>query len=161
MVASFDIVSKIDLQEVDNAVQQAKKEIESRYDLRGSKAAIEWDKKELTLMAEDEYKINAVKDILQSKLHRRGVDIQAVSFDKPSPVGNQLLKQKAALVQGIDKEVSKKIMKTIRDSKLKVQSQIEGEKVRVTSKSIDTLRECMSLCKGTDFGIPIQFENMR
>lgn len=158
---SFDIVSEIDMQEVDNAVNQAKKEIGSRYDLRGSKADVVWDKEQIQLIADDEKKVEAVKDILQSKMHRRGIDIQALKFEKPELAGNQVFKQKALLKQGIDKEISKKIMKVIKDSKMKVQAQIEGEKIRVTSKSIDELRLCISKCKSENFGVPLQFTNMR
>ncbi len=158
---SFDIVSEVDLQEVENAVNQAKKELANRYDLRGSKCAIEWDKKTITLVGDDEYKINTVRDILQTKLHKRGVEISSVKFEKPEPVGQMMLKQKGELKQGIDKEASKEIIKSIKDSKLKVQAQIMDETVRVTSKSIDELQATMTLVKTQKFGLPIQFQNMR
>src|ERR1700759_590103 len=108
-MASFDIVSEINLQEVENAINQAKKELVSRYDLRGSKCEIQWDKKEIVLVGDDEYKIGAVKDIFQSKLHKRGIDLQSVKFDEITPAGNMLLRQKVTLVQGIEKELAKKI----------------------------------------------------
>lgn len=158
---SFDIVSEIDVQEVENAVNQAKKELANRYDLRGSKCAIEWDKKVITLVGDDEYKINTVRDILQTKLHKRGVEISSVKFEKPEPVGQMMLKQKGELKQGIDKEASKEIIKSIKDSKLKVQAQIMDETVRVTSKSIDELQATMAHVKTQKFGLPIQFQNMR
>src|ERR1039458_1467469 len=132
---SFDIVSEVNLQEVDNAVNQAKKEVAGRYDFRGSKSSIDWDHKEIVLNADDDYKIKALKDILQSKLHNRGIDITAIKFDKVEPVGGMMLKQKVSLVQGIEKEVAKEMIKKIKDSKLKVQAQIMDEKVRGTSKS--------------------------
>jgi cyclic-di-GMP-binding protein len=160
-MASFDIVSEIDLQEVDNAVNQAKKELANRYDLRGSKCAIEWDKKTLTLVGDDEYKVNTVRDILQTKLHKRGVEISSVKFEKPEPVGQMLLKQKGELKQGIDKETAKEIIKSIKDIKLKVQAQIMDETVRVTSKSIDELQATMAHVKAQKFGLPLQFNNMR
>lgn len=160
-MASFDIVSEIDLQEVDNAVNQAKKELANRYDLRGSKCEIEWDKKVLTLVGDDEYKIGVVLDILQSKLHKRGVEISSVKFEKPQPVGQMLLKQKGELKQGIDKETAKEIIKSIKDVKLKVQAQIMDETVRVTSKSIDELQATMTHVRSQKFGLPLQFNNMR
>lgn len=158
---SFDIVSEIDLQEVDNAVNQATKELANRYDLRGSKCKIEWDKKTITLVGDDEYKINVVKDILQSKLHKRGVEISSVKFEKPEPVGQMMLKQKGEIKQGIDKEAAKEIIKSIKDGKMKVQAQIMDETVRVTSKSIDELQATMAHVKTQSFGLPIQFQNMR
>jgi cyclic-di-GMP-binding protein len=158
---SFDIVSEIDLQEVDNAVNQAKKELANRYDLRGSKCNIEWDKKTITLVGDDEYKINVVKDILQSKLHKRGVEMSSLKLDKVEPVGQMMLKQKGELKQGIDKEAAKEIIKSIKDSKLKVQAQIMDETVRVTSKSIDELQATMAQLKSKTFGLPLQFQNMR
>jgi uncharacterized protein YajQ (UPF0234 family) len=158
---SFDIVSEVNLQEVENALNQAKKEIESRYDFKGSKAQYDWDKKEIQLSAEDDYKLGAMKSILQTKLHRRGVDIAALVFEDPQQAGGMMFKQKVSLVQGIEKEKAKEITKAIKESKLKVQPQIVDDKVRVTSKSIDALQECMSLIKGKGIGIPLQFENMR
>jgi uncharacterized protein YajQ (UPF0234 family) len=160
-VASFDIVSEVDMQEIDNAVNQAKKELSGRYDLRGSKCEIEWDRKALTLIADDEYRINVVKDILQSKLHKRGVEISSVKFDDITPVGGMMLKQKGEIRQGIDKETAKKIIAKIKDSKIKVQAQIMDEQVRVTSKSLDSLQETMAFCRSENFGIPLQFNNMR
>lgn len=160
---SFDIVSEIDLQEVDNGVNQARKEVGGRYDFKGSKAEILWvkDKKELTITAEDDYKMGAIKDILQSKLHKRGIDIKALKFEKIEEAGGRNLRQKVTLVQGIDKEIAKKINQAIKDSKLKVQSQVQDDKVRVTSKSIDELQETIQLIRGGSFTIPLQFINMR
>lgn len=159
---SFDVVSEINLQEVENAFNQAQKEIKSRYDFKDSKATMAWDKKEISLEAEDEYKLGAMKDVLQSKSHRRGVDLRALKFSDPEKIGGMMLKQKVTFVQGIEKETAKKITKILKDSKLKVQAQIVDEKVRVTSKSIDTLQECMQfLKKDKSLDIPLQFENMR
>jgi len=157
----FDIVSELDIQEVDNAVNQARKEIESRYDFRGSKSELQWDKKELTIVADDDYKVGAIKDILQTKLHRRGIDIRALKFEKVEPAGGSLLRQKINLVLGIEKEIAKDIIKLIKDSKLKVQAQIADEKIRVTSKSIDELQSAMTLARGGNFPVPLQFNNMR
>ncbi len=158
---SFDIVSEVDLQEADNAVNQAKKEIEGRYDFRGSKSELKWDKKEIIIMADDDYKAGAMKDILQTKFQRRGIDMRALKFEKLEPAGGNMLRQKVVLIQGIEKEIAKEIMKLIKDSKLKVQPQIMEEKIRVTSKSIDELQETMSKIKAGSFSVALQFENMR
>ncbi len=158
---SFDIVSELNMQEVDNAVNQATKELANRYDLRGTSSEILWEKETITLKANDEMKINAVRDILQSKLHKRGVEISSVKFEKPEPIGGMLIKQVGKLIQGIDKEKAKDIVKSIKDSKLKVQASINDETVRVTSKSIDELQETMAHCRSQQFGIPLQFTNMR
>lgn len=159
---SFDIVSELNMQEVDNAINQAKKEIEGRYDFKGSKSEINWDKKiDITLLADDEYKVEAMRDILQSKFHRRGIDIRALKFTDPEPAGGQMLRVKITLQQGIEKEKAKEITTMVRDSKLKVQASVVDDKVRITSKSIDSLQETMTLLKSKDIGIPLQFNNMR
>lgn len=158
---SFDIVSEIDLQEADNAINQARKEIEGRYDFKGSKAEVQWDKKEIVLLAEDDYKIEAMGSILQTRLHRRGIDIKAIKFEKKEEAGGRMLRQKITLVQGIDREVAKEVIKLIKDSKLKVQAAVADDKLKVTSKSIDELQECISLVRGGSFAVPLQFNNMR
>lgn len=158
---SFDIVSEINMQEADNAINQALKEIEGRYDFKGSKSELTWDKKEITLIAEDDYKIGAMKDILQSKFHRRGIDMRALQYGKLEEAGGRMLRQKITLSQGIDKDKAKDITTFLRDTKLKIQPQIADDKVRVSSKSIDTLQETMSLLRSKDFGIPLQFNNLR
>ena len=158
---SFDIVSEIDKQELDNAINQAKKELENRYDLRGTKSEISFEKEIITLKSVDEMKVNAIRDILQSKLHKRGLDLTAVKFEKIEPIGGMMLKQVGKVLQGIEKEKAKEIVKSLKDSKLKVQAQIMDEQIRVTSKSIDELQETISFCKGQRFGVPLQFTNMR
>jgi cyclic-di-GMP-binding protein len=160
-MASFDIVSEVDIQEADNAVNQAIKEIEQRYDFRGSKSEIKWDKKEVTITGDDEYKMGAMKDVLQSKMHRRGIEINSLEFSKIEPAGGSLLRQKVKILQGIDKEVAKEIIKAVKDSKLKVQAQIMDDKVRVTSKSLDELQETIAFVKSKGFQVPLQFNNMR
>jgi uncharacterized protein YajQ (UPF0234 family) len=160
-MASFDIVSEIDMQEADNAINQARKEIEGRYDFKGSKAEMLWDKKEIILNAEDDYKMETMGSILQTKMHRRGVDIKALKFDKVEAMGGRMLRQKITFVQGLEKEIAKDIIKLIKDSKLKVQAQIMDDKVRVTAKSIDELQECMAQVKGGGMKVPLQFNNMR
>lgn len=158
---SFDIVSEINLQEADNAINQARKEIEGRYDFKGAKAEIQWDKKEIILLGDDDYKMGAMKDILMTKLHRRGIDIKSLKFDEIEPAGGKMLRQKISLIQGIEREVSKEILRVVKDSKLKVQGQVVDDKVRITSKSIDELQETMALLRKGDFKVPLQFNNMR
>ncbi len=158
---SFDIVSEINTQEVDNAVNQAKKELANRYDLRGGNCEIIWEKDSITLKANDKMKINAVRDILQSKLHKRGIEISAVKFVEPEPIGGLMLKQVGSIIQGIDKDKAKDIVKSIKDAKVKVQAQIMDEQIRVTSKSIDELQTTMAHCREQKFGLPLQFTNMR
>ncbi len=158
---SFDIVSEVNWQEVDNAVNQAQKEVQGRYDFKGSKSEIEWDRKTITLHADDDYKLGAMKDILQTKMHRRGIDIRGVKFEDKEAAGGQMLRQKVTILQGLEREMASKIIKHIKDSKLKVQAQIMDDKVRVTSKSIDELQETIASIKGGDFSVPLQFSNMR
>lgn len=158
---SFDIVSELNLQEVDNAINQARKEVEGRYDFKGSHCEIQWDKKEITLLAEDDYKIEQMGSILQTKLHRRGIDIKAVKFEKAEPAGGKMLRQKVTLQQGIDREVAKEVIQAIKDTKLKVQPQIADDKVKVTGKNIDDLQECIRVIRSGSFAIPLQFNNMR
>lgn len=160
-MASFDIVSEIDMQEADNAINQARKELQSRYDFKGSKAEIKWDKKEIQLIGEDDYKLNALKDMVQGKMHKRGIDISSLNFEKPEAMGGMLQKIKVTIKQGIDKESAKKIVKSIKDAKLKVEAQIQEDAVRVSSKSRDELQATMQFVKSQNFGLPVQFKNMR
>ncbi len=158
---SFDIVSEIDIQEADNAVNQAKKEIEGRFDFKGTQSEIKWDRKEITLTGDDDYRMEAMKSILQSRFHKRGIDMKVLKFEKIEPAGGKLMRQKINLVQGIEKEVAKTIIAAIKDTKLKVQSQIVDDKIRVTSKSIDDLQSAMGLIRKGQFDVPLQFNNMR
>lgn len=158
---SFDIVSEVDIQEIDNAINQARKEILSRYDFKGSKSEIQWDRKAITILADDDYKLNAIKDILQSKVHRRGLDIRALKFEDPQQATGMSWRQPVTIVQGLDKEAAKKVVKLIKDSGIKVQAAIQGDLVRVTSKSIDLLQECIALVRGAGLEVPIQITNMR
>ena len=158
---SFDVVSEVNWQEVDNGVNQAQKEILGRYDFKGSKSEILWDKKTITLLGDDEYKMNAMKDILQTKLHRRGLDIKSLKFADPEAAGGSMSRQKVEIIQGIEKETAKDIVKFIKDSKLKVQAQIMDDKIRVSSKSRDELQSTMAAIRGHGFSVPLQFNNMR
>lgn len=160
-MASFDIVSEVDIQEIDNAVNQARKQIQTRFDFKGSKSEIQWDRKAITIMADDDYKLNAIKDILQGKVHHRGIDMRVLKFEKAEKASGNMWRQPVHIVEGLDKEHAKKIIKIVKDSKLKVQAAIQDDKVRITSKSIDSLRECMDFVKGSNFEVPLQFVNMR
>lgn len=160
-MASFDIVSEVDIQEIDNAVNQARKQIQQRYDFKGSKSEIQWDRKSITIMADDDYKLNAIKDILQGKVHHRGIDMRCLKFEEPIKASGNMWRQPVVIQQGIDKEMAKKMVKLIKDSKLKVQPAIQEDKVRVSSKKIDFLQECMGLIKNSSLDIPVQFVNMR
>jgi cyclic-di-GMP-binding protein len=158
---SFDIVSKIDMQEVENAVNQAKRELDTRYDFRGSNAEIMWDKKEISFKAPDDYKMEAIKDILQTKLHRRGIDIASMTFSEIEKIGGMMMKRVVTLKQRVERETAKEICEAVRDSKIKVQTQINNDKLTVSSKSIDSLQECMAFLRSQKFLQPLQFENMR
>ena len=160
-MASFDIVSEINEQEIDNAVNQASKELGNRYDLRGGNCEIIWEKETITLKANDEMKMRAVLDILQTKLHKRGIEISAVKFEKIEPIGGMMLKQVGKILSGLEKDKAKDIVKSIKESKLKVQAQIMDEQVRVTAKSFDDLQATIAHCKAQSFGVPLQFTNMR
>lgn len=158
---SFDIVSKVDMQEVDNAVNQARKEIDQRYDFKGSYNEITLEKDSILILAADDYKLQAVTDILKGKLVRRSVSPKCLDFGNPEPASHNEIRQRVGIVQGISKEKGKEVNKAIKESKLKVQSQIMDDQVRVTGKKIDDLQEVISLLKNKDFGIELQFINMR
>ncbi len=159
---SFDIVVKVDMQEVDNAVNQAQKEMAQRYDFRGSTAKIEWDKKEtISLSAEDDFKLKAVVDILSGKLVKRGLSLKNCEFGKVESATLGSVRQTIKLAQGIPAEKAKEINKLIKDAKLKVQSQMQDEQVRVTGKKRDDLQEAIALMKGQDLGLDFQFTNFR
>lgn len=158
---SFDIVSIVDLQEVKNARDQASKELSQRFDFRGSKSRITLEGNELEIISDDEYKLKSVIDILQSKLIKRGVSLQSLNEGKIEKALGGTVRQKIALLQGIPSEKAKEISKTIRDSKLKVQAQIQGDQIRVSSKSRDHLQDIMQILKEKKFNIPLQFTNYR
>ena len=158
---SFDIVSKVDMQEVDNAVNQALKEIGQRYDFKGTHNEIDLQEDAIVLLGADDYKLQAVVDVLKGKLVRRGVSPKCLDFGKKEPASGGAVRQRVAIVQGVSKEKGKEIVKRIKDSKLKVQAQIMDDQVRVTGKKIDDLQEVIQLLKGQDLGIELQFVNMR
>jgi uncharacterized protein YajQ (UPF0234 family) len=159
---SFDIVSKVDLQEVSNAIQQAVKEIHQRYDLKDSHSNIEMEGKDaLILTSADDYKLKAVTDVLQSKLVKRGVPLKALDYGSIEPASGATVRQKVTMQQGVPTDKAKEIVKAIKDSKKKVQASIMGDYVRVTGKDRDSLQEIIALLKSRDFGIDMQFTNYR
>src|SRR5438309_7331563 len=159
---SFDIVSKVELQEASNAIQNAVKEIHTRFDLKDSKSDIQLEGKEaLVLSSADEYKLKAVTDILQSKLVKRGVPIKALSYGTVESAAGSSVRQKITMQQGIPIEKAREIVKLIKDSKKKVQASIQGDTVRVSGKDRDSLQEVIALLRGHDFGIDMQFTNYR
>ena len=160
---SFDVVSKIDLAEVSNAVQQAMKEITQRYDLKDSKSNIELKEKDnkLILASQDEYKLKAVVEILSQKLVKRQVPLKGLSYGEVTQAAGSTVRQEVSLQQGIPIEKSREIVKKIKDSKLKVQASIQGDFVRVSGKDRDTLQAAIKLLRDSDFGIDMQFINYR
>src|SRR5919107_4275315 len=161
---SFDITSTVDLQEVDNALNQARKEVAQRYDFKGSKASIEFDQKEskLILVADDEFKLNALWEIVQTRLVRRNVPTKNLTRGTVTPAANSTVRQEITLQQGIPSEKAKDIVKFMKDKKLKkVQASIQGDQLRVTSASKDDLQEAMRVLREQDFGVALQFGNYR
>ena len=161
--SSFDVVSTVDMQEIDNAYQQAKKELTQRYDLKGSGAELSFDKqkKTITVAAPADFVARQVIDIMGSKLIKRGIDLAAVKWGDPQAATGQSVRQTATIVEGIDKETAGKINKDIKAQKLKVKVTIEGDKQRVSSASRDTLQEVIAFLKGQDYGQPLQYVNYR
>jgi hypothetical protein len=158
---SFDIVSKTEMQEVANAIQQAQKELAQRFDFKGSKSSIELTAEEIVLVSDDEGKLRSVKDILESKLVKRSVSLKALDYATLEQAAGGTVRQKAKIVQGIEIEKAKAIVKAIKEAKLKVQASIQSDQVRVTGRAKDDLQKAMALVKGHDYGIPLQFTNYR
>ena len=161
--SSFDVVSTVDMQEVDNAFQQAKKELAQRYDLKDSGAEISLDKanKTITVAAPADFVAKQVIDVIATKLVKRGIDLGAVKWGDPQAAAGQSVRQTASIVEGIDKDTAGKINKDVKAAKLKVKVQIEGDKLRVSSASRDTLQEVIAFLKGKDYGQPLQYVNYR
>lgn len=158
---SFDIVSKMDMQELTNAIHQTEKEIDNRFDFKNSKSSLKLEKDALIIASEDEYKLNAVIDILQSKMVKRGITLKNLDFGKVEPASSGSVRQRLGLKQGIDQENAKKINILIRDSKLKVKSQIQGDQIRVTGKSRDDLQQIIQILRKADLPLDLQFMNMK
>jgi cyclic-di-GMP-binding protein len=160
---SFDVVSKVDLQAVDNAVNSAVREITTRFDFKGSVSAMELNKKEntLTLRSDNEGKLKSVIDILQGRLVKQGISLKALDFQKLEPAESGTVRQVAKITQGIVSEKAKEMVRSIKDSKIKVQASIQGDQLRVTGKSKDELQTAMNHLRGQEFGVPLQFTNFR
>jgi len=158
---SFDVISETDLQEVDNAVNQVRKEISTRYDFKGSKASIERNGAVITVLADDQYKLGAIHELLKARIVRRGLDPRCLDFAESERASGDTLRQSIAVKQGIDKELAKQIGREIKDSKLKVQSSIQGEQVRITGKSRNDLQSAMALIRGLKADRPLSFSNFR
>ena len=159
---SFDIVSKVDLQEVRNAIDQASKEIHTRFDLKNSHSEIRLEGSDtIQLASADEYKLKAITEILEQKLVKRGVSLKALTFGKIEAASGSSVRQKITLQQGIASEKAKEIVRVVKDSKKKAQASIQGDTVRISGKDRDTLQEIIALLKGHDFGIDMQFTNYR
>ena len=160
---SFDVVSKVDLQEVSNAVQQTGKEIATRFDFRGSASKIEWNEKDLalTLTSDDAHKLKSVVDILETRLVKRGIAVKSLDYGRIEDAAGATVRQVATIQQGIASEKAKEIVKAIKDKKLKVQASIQGDQVRVSGRVKDELQTAMSLLRAGDFGVPLQFVNYR
>lgn len=159
---SFDVVSKVEMQEVKNAIDQASKEINARFDLKNTKSSITLEGTEtLQLASQDDYTLKAVIEILSQKLVKRGVSLKNLEYEKVEPAANSSVRQKIKLKQGIASETAKKIVAVVKDSKLKAQASIQGDTVRVTSKDRDVLQQIIAMLKGKDLGIDLQFTNFR
>ncbi len=159
---SFDVVSKVDVQEVKNALDQASKEVNARFDLKNSKSTMTLEGTEtIQLASQDEYTLGAVTEILQQKLVKRGVSLKNLEYEKIEPASNSSVRQKVKLKQGIPSDAAKKITALVKDSKKKAQASIQGDTVRVAAKDRDVLQEVMALLRGKDFGVELQFTNFR
>jgi uncharacterized protein YajQ (UPF0234 family) len=158
---SFDIVSEVNQVELRNALDQTNKELSTRFDFKGSDARVEHKEKELTLYADNDFKLKQVTDVLVGKLSKRGVDVRSLKFGSVEKIGGDKVKQVAALRIGIESELAKKIVKAVKDSKLKVQASIQGDAVRVSGAKKDELQNAIALVKKTVTEVPVQFGNFR
>ena len=158
---SFDIVCKVDMQEVTNALDQTRREVDTRYDLKGSRNELKLEKTDIIITSADEMKLKAVVDILQSKLHKRGVPLKALTYGDVEPAAGSTFRQKIGLQQGIPIEKAKEIVRLIKDAKIKVQASIQEDQVRVSGKSKDDLQRVMAMVREKDLGIAVQFTNYR
>jgi len=158
---SFDIVSKVDRQEVDNAVNQSRKEVAQRYDFKGSKTEIALEQDTIRVVSDDDYKVKAVVDVLQSKLVRRGIALKALVYGAVEPAAGGLAKQTITVQQGVDADKARKIVKLVKDTKIKVQVQIQADQLRVSGKKRDDLQAVIAMLREQDLDLPLQFENFR
>ena len=158
---SFDVVSKVDMQEVSNAVQQTRKEVGQRYDFKGSKTQIEQEKNVIRITSDNDFKVKAVVDVLQSKLVKRSVNLKSLEYGKIEPAAGGLARQVITIQQGLDTDAAREVVKIIKDSKIKVQAQVQEDQVRVTGKKRDDLQQVIQTLRAADFRRPLQFVNMR
>jgi len=158
---SFDIVSEVDKQELKNAIEQTNKEVSTRFDFKGSDARVEQAEYVLTVYADDEFKLDQVQDVLNGKLIKRGIDIKCIEIGKVEKVSGNKVKRQVTVKTGVETELAKKIVKLIKDSKIKVQASIQGEEVRVSGAKRDTLQEAIQLVKKSIADFPLQFQNFR
>ena len=160
---SFDVVSRVDMQEMDNAINQVTKEISTSFDFRGSKTQIDLDRKEgkINLLTEDDMKLRAIKDLLIAKVVRRSIEADALVFGPSEKAGGDMMRQTVTITNGIDIETARKVVKVVKDAKLKVQAAIQGEEVRITGKKRDDLQDAIGTIKEANLGMPLQFVNFR
>ena len=158
---SFDIVSKVNMQEVDNAVNQAKREIETRYDFKGSRCSISLLKNEIEIIADNDFKLNQVLEVLKAKAVKRGINLKSLVPGKIEKASGDTVRQKISIKQGLSQEEAKELSKIIKDTKLKVQTQIMGDELRVSGKKIDDLQSVIAHLKSIDYKVPLQFTNYR
>lgn len=158
---SFDIVSQVDLQEVNNAVNQAVKELQTRFDFKGSRSEINYDGEHITIIGDDEFKLKNVVDILEARLVKRGINLKALRYGKMEPAAKDTVRRRVDLIQGLDKEISKAVTKLVKESKLKVQASVQGDQVRISGKNRDDLQKIIQIIKDHEFEIPLQFINYR
>ena len=160
---SFDVVSRVDMQEMDNAINQVKKEISTRFDFRGSKTQIDLDRKEatITVLTEDDMKLRAIKDMLIAKVVHRSIEAEALVFGDSEKAGGDMMRQTVTITNGIDIETARKVVKVVKEAKLKVQAAIQGEEVRITGKKRDDLQDAIHTIKEAEVGMPLQFVNFR
>jgi len=158
---SFDIVSEVDKQELKNAIEQTNKEVSTRFDFKGSDARVEQAEYVLTVFADDEFKLDQVQDVLNNKLIKRGIDIKCIEIGKVEKVSGNKVKRQITVKTGVETELAKKIVKLIKDSKIKVQASIQGNEVRVSGAKRDTLQEAIQLVKKAIADFPLQFQNFR
>lgn len=161
--SSFDVVSEVDFQEVDNAVNQAIKEIQNRYDLKssGSQVELDKDKTKFTITTDSDFTLKSVSDVIESKFIKRSISLKALDYGKIEQASGGKVRQEVSILHGIPTEKAKEIVKIIKDTKIKVQSQIEGGKLRISGKNKDDLQSCITLLKEKDLGLPLQFTNYR
>ncbi len=158
---SFDVVSQVDLQEVDNAVNQARKEIGQRYDFKGADTEIDLDEAEIRVVSSDDYKVRAAVEVIESKLAKRGISLKSIVRGAVEPAAGGRSKQRLEIQRGISNEKGRAIVKSIKDAKLKVQAQIQEDQVRISGKKRDDLQAAIQVLKNSDFELPLQFINMR